>query len=152
MQDEISMGFDRLIAMASEVDKRRKSAENSPVQVATNTLPFDQFKSRKLCCFCVASMDNMFQLIWELFRTGLLHAKVRQTWDFLSPRILWRKNSRWVPKNQPQCIKKTKIWHLMTSQAGLMGGEGGSGRREDRSKENPSFPGDKLPEHHFKKK
>ena len=33
MQDEISMGFDRLIAMASEVDKRRKSAENSPVQV-----------------------------------------------------------------------------------------------------------------------
>ena len=40
----------------------------------------------------------------------------------------------------------------MTSQAGLMGGEGGSGRREDRSKENPSFPGDKLPEHHFKKK
>ena len=38
MQDEISMGFDRLIAMASEVDKRRKSAENSPVQVAANTL------------------------------------------------------------------------------------------------------------------
>lgn len=32
-QDEISMGFDRLVAMASEVDKRRKSAENSPVQV-----------------------------------------------------------------------------------------------------------------------
>ena len=26
------MGFDRLVAMASEVDKRRKSAENSPVQ------------------------------------------------------------------------------------------------------------------------
>ena len=80
------MGFDRLIAMASEVDKRRKSAENSPVQVAANTLvgfwfgsPFDQFKSRELCCFCVASMDNMFYIIWELFRTGLLHAKVRQT-------------------------------------------------------------------------
>ena len=51
MQHEISMGFDRLIAMASEVDKRRKSAENSPVQVATNTLPFDQFKSRELYCF-----------------------------------------------------------------------------------------------------
>ena len=79
MQDEISMGFDRLIAMASEVDKRRKSAENSPVQVATNTLPFHQSISRELCCFCVASIDNMFQLIWELFRTGLLHAKVRQT-------------------------------------------------------------------------
>eukprot|EP00092_Neocalanus_flemingeri_P060395 GFUD01072376.1.p1 GENE.GFUD01072376.1~~GFUD01072376.1.p1 ORF type:complete len:1825 (+),score=446.63 GFUD01072376.1:95-5569(+) len=31
-QDEISMGFDRLVAMASEVDKRRKSAENSPQQ------------------------------------------------------------------------------------------------------------------------
>ena len=30
VQDEISMGFDRLVAMASEVDKRRKSAENSP--------------------------------------------------------------------------------------------------------------------------
>jgi hypothetical protein len=29
-QDEISMGFDRLVAMASEVDKRSKSAENSP--------------------------------------------------------------------------------------------------------------------------
>jgi len=29
-QDEISMGFDRLVAMASEVDKRRKSSENSP--------------------------------------------------------------------------------------------------------------------------
>ena len=26
------MGFDRLVAMASEVDKRRKSAENSPQQ------------------------------------------------------------------------------------------------------------------------
>ena len=38
MQDEISMGFDRLIAMASEVDKRRKSAENSPVQVTIATL------------------------------------------------------------------------------------------------------------------
>ena len=38
MQDEISMGFDRLIAMASEVDKRRKSAENSPVQVTMATL------------------------------------------------------------------------------------------------------------------
>ena len=38
MQDEISMGFDRLIAMASEVDKRRKSAENSPVQVTIKTL------------------------------------------------------------------------------------------------------------------
>ena len=37
MQDEISMGFDRLIAMASEVDKRRKSAENSPVQVTIRT-------------------------------------------------------------------------------------------------------------------
>ena len=73
------MGFDRLIAKASEVDKRRKNAENSPVQVAPNTLPFDQFKSRKLCCFCVASMDNVFYIIWELFRTGLLHAKVRQT-------------------------------------------------------------------------
>ena len=36
MQDEISMGFDRLIAMASEVDKRRKSAENSPVQDGTS--------------------------------------------------------------------------------------------------------------------
>jgi hypothetical protein len=32
-QDEISVGFDRLLAMASEVDKRRKSAENSPAQV-----------------------------------------------------------------------------------------------------------------------
>ena len=30
------MGFDRLIAMASEVDKRRKSAENSPVQDGTS--------------------------------------------------------------------------------------------------------------------
>ena len=30
--DEINMGFDRLVAMASEVDKRRKSAENSPQQ------------------------------------------------------------------------------------------------------------------------
>jgi hypothetical protein len=29
-QDEISIGFDRLVAMASEVDKRRKSTENSP--------------------------------------------------------------------------------------------------------------------------
>ena len=29
---EINMGFDRLVAMANEVDKRRKSAENSPVQ------------------------------------------------------------------------------------------------------------------------
>ena len=38
------------------------------------------------------------------------------------------------------------------SQAGLMGGEGGSGRREDLNKEHSSFPGDKLPEHHFKKK
>ena len=28
--DEINMGFDRLVAMASEVDKRRKSAEISP--------------------------------------------------------------------------------------------------------------------------
>ena len=39
-------------------------------------------------------------------------------------------------------------------QAGLMGGEGGSGsgRREDLNKEHSSFPGDKLPEHHFKKK
>ena len=26
------MGFEKLVAMASEVDKRRKSAENSPVQ------------------------------------------------------------------------------------------------------------------------
>jgi len=34
-QDEISMGFDRLVAMASEVDKRRKSAENSPQQVGS---------------------------------------------------------------------------------------------------------------------
>ena len=33
--DEINMGFDRLVAMASEVDKRRKSAENSPQQVAS---------------------------------------------------------------------------------------------------------------------
>ena len=33
-----------------------------------------------------------------------------------------------------------------------MGGEGGSGRREDLIKEHSSFPGDKLPEHHFKKK
>merc|ERR1719447_228782 len=37
-------------------------------------------------------------------------------------------------------------------KAGLMGGEGGSGRREDSNKEHSSFPGDKLPEHHFKKK
>ena len=29
---EINMGFEKLVAMASEVDKRRKSAENSPVQ------------------------------------------------------------------------------------------------------------------------
>merc|ERR1719391_1882000 len=34
--DEINMGFDRLVAMASEVDKRRKSAENSPVQDGTS--------------------------------------------------------------------------------------------------------------------
>ena len=33
--DEINMGFDRLVAMASEVDKRRKSAENSPQQVGS---------------------------------------------------------------------------------------------------------------------
>merc|ERR1719318_854063 len=31
-QDEFSMRFDSLVAMASEVDKRRKSAENSPQQ------------------------------------------------------------------------------------------------------------------------
>ena len=31
-----------------------------------------------------------------------------------------------------------------------MAGEGTSGRRDD--KEHSSFPGDKLPEHHFKKK
>ena len=35
--EEINMGFDRLVAMASEVDKRRKSAENSPQQ--TNSSP-----------------------------------------------------------------------------------------------------------------
>lgn len=33
-QDEISSGFDRLVALASEVDKRRRSIENSPGQPA----------------------------------------------------------------------------------------------------------------------
>eukprot|EP00092_Neocalanus_flemingeri_P011552 GFUD01012449.1.p1 GENE.GFUD01012449.1~~GFUD01012449.1.p1 ORF type:complete len:1610 (-),score=395.77 GFUD01012449.1:789-5618(-) len=34
-QDEISSGFDRLVALASEVDKRRRSIENSPGQPVT---------------------------------------------------------------------------------------------------------------------
>ena len=33
--DEINMGFDRLVSMASELDKRRKSAENSPNQTGS---------------------------------------------------------------------------------------------------------------------
>ena len=33
------MGFDRLVAMASEVDKRRKSAENSPQQAGQHGSP-----------------------------------------------------------------------------------------------------------------
>lgn len=66
MQDEISMGFDRLIAMASEVDKRRKSAENSPVQVTIKTL---------LTC-----MQSFFwRIIGDLSRMGLHHAKLLQT-------------------------------------------------------------------------
>lgn len=36
---EINMGFDRLVAMASEVDKRRKSAENSPQQAGQHGSP-----------------------------------------------------------------------------------------------------------------
>ena len=35
--DEINMGFDRLVSMASELDKRRKSAENSPQQNNTGS-------------------------------------------------------------------------------------------------------------------
>ena len=35
--DEINMGFDRLVSMASELDKRRKSAENSPQQNSTGS-------------------------------------------------------------------------------------------------------------------
>jgi len=92
MQDEISMGFDRLIAMASEVDKRRKSAENSPVQDGNSP------------------------------RKGASDLR--------------------LPESQDSMAKKFK--------AGLLAGEGTSGRRDD--KEHSSFPGDKLPEHHFKKK
>merc|ERR1712227_1138981 len=33
--NEIDMGFERLLSMASEVDKRRKSAENSPKQTGS---------------------------------------------------------------------------------------------------------------------
>ena len=47
---------------------------------------------------------------------------------------------------------KWTVEKMIMFQAGLMGGEGGSGRREDLNKEHSSFPGDKLPEHHFKKK
>ena len=73
MQHEISMGFDRLIAKASDVDKRRKSAENSPVQDGTS--PRKSASDLRL----PESQDSMAQKF-----------KVSQ-------------------KNQPQCIKKTKI-------------------------------------------
>ena len=68
MQDEISMGFDRLIAMASEVDKRRKSAENSPVQVTIRTF-LDIHKHSFLLSFN-----------WVLlYRMELHHVKLLQT-------------------------------------------------------------------------
>lgn len=67
-----------------------------------------------------------------------------------------------LPESQDSMAKKFKVaqkylaqWtikKIAVFQAGLMGGEGGSGRREDSNKEHSSFPGDKLPEHHFKKK
>ena len=53
-----------------------------------------------------------------------------------------------VTKGDPRLFLKSIL--RTNDQAGLMAGEGTSGRRDD--KEHSSFPGDKLPEHHFKKK
>ena len=89
-------------------EERRELSGSGGSQHTCRILVWEPLQSRKLCCFCVASMDNMFQLIWELFRTGLLHAKVRQTWDFPSPRILWRKNSRWVKKINHNALRRPK--------------------------------------------
>ena len=40
-QQEITTGFDRLVALASEVDKRRRSDDSPPVKMATVT-PMEQ--------------------------------------------------------------------------------------------------------------
>jgi len=65
-QDEISMGFDRLVAMASEVDKRRKSAENSPQQSGSPKKGAAELRLND------ASFDQ--NTLAEKFKAGLMQA------------------------------------------------------------------------------
>merc|ERR1719481_430208 len=125
-QDEISMGFDRLVAMASEVDKRRKSAENSPVQDGTS--PRKVASDLRL----QESADSMAMK----FKAGLMGAGTNPGEDRRREEEDKRRRDIQAEKDRDR-------------------GRQDRDRSKDREREidtNSSFPGDKLPEHHFKKK
>ena len=120
--DEINMGFDRLVSMASELDKRRKSAENSPNQTGSPRKGAADLRLND------ASFDP--NILAQKFKAGLMQGG--GSGGGASPAVSLH-NVR-----SPPTIINVIINFIFQEKPSMSAG--------------PSFPGGNLPEHHFKKR
>lgn len=129
-QDEINSGFDRLVAYATEVDKRRKSTDsNSPVRSNSGLSHEELALSRSS-----AEVDDVFAPAVMKFKAN--------TSSHSGPRGVVSANSPYARAMPVHSGAKSHVPSALASVASL----------EDLQNPRSPLPGENLPEHHFKKR
>ena len=156
-QDEINSGFDRLVAYATEVDKRRRSTDsNSPVRpnsdVSNNDNDFTNNSQPNANSAAppnkikVEAKDDVFDN-----RSNMLSMKFKSNTNssYTGPRGVVSANS---PYARAMPTHSTKTSHVPSALASV-----GVASLEELSQgggpaSRSPLPGENLPEHHFKKR
>jgi hypothetical protein len=144
-QDEINSGFDRLVAYATEVDKRRKSTDSngSPGPSGVNRLgeDLDPYNHSK------AIMDAADDVFADGSRTPnaghQLNMKFKSNFGSSGPRGVVSANSPYARAMPvPSHNSKSLVPSALASVVSL----------DDLQNPRSPLPGENLPEHHFKKR